>query len=81
MATLLERRRAERPVDAVMRRPGSPYWCPSCDVYGAGWECWLCGSRDVRFGVPVPPIRNGHRWSLCAVAAMLMDGDDEPLAC
>lgn len=27
-----------------------PYLCESCDVYGAGDECWNCGNPFVTFG-------------------------------
>ncbi len=25
------------------------YWCPTCDVYGRGSECWGCDSTDVEW--------------------------------
>ena len=25
------------------------YYCPSCEVYGRGTECWWCDSRDVQW--------------------------------
>ncbi|MCA9730176.1 MAG: hypothetical protein KC729_21000 [Candidatus Eisenbacteria bacterium] len=36
------------------------YWCPRCDVYGAGDACWMCGLGQVIWGVS-PGTTSGHR--------------------
>ena len=38
----------------------NPYHCAKCDVYGAGKQCWSCGSKKVKT-TSVPGWTMAHR--------------------
>jgi hypothetical protein len=36
------------------------YWCPSCEVFGLGRYCWVCGSPELsRTGAELDKL---ERW-------------------
>lgn len=39
---------------------GRHYFCPWCDVYGRGDECWVCGSDVLTWG-RMPAVCNAAR--------------------